>query len=32
MRKNLVGKPDIKNPVENHNVGGDNNTIYLKKS
>jgi len=32
MRKNLVGKPKIKNLVENQNVEGDNSNINLKKS
>jgi hypothetical protein len=32
MHKNLVGKPEIKNLLENQAVEGDNNTIKDKKS
>lgn len=32
MHKNLVGKPEIKNLVENRNVEGDKSIINLKKS
>jgi hypothetical protein len=32
MHKNLVGKPEIKNLVENQNVECDDSTTNLKKS